>query len=86
MGGTAGVGLLLLAAIRSHALAVTALALFAVCTAVSMALLSTGFGLTLGAAGVRRSFQRIAPALGVVSLAFGVWYALGAQGMVPYVF
>jgi high-affinity nickel permease len=70
MGGTAGVGLLLLAAIRSHALAVTALALFAVCTAVSMALLSTGFGL----------------ALGVVSLAFGVWYALGAQGMVPYVF
>lgn len=86
MGGTAGVGLLLLAAIRSHLLAVTALALFAVCTAASMALLSTGFGLTLGAAGVRRSFQRIAPMLGVVSLAFGVWYALGAQGMVPYVF
>jgi cytochrome c biogenesis protein CcdA len=86
MGGTAGVGLLLLAAIRSHALAVTALGLFAICTAVSMALLSTGFGLTLGAAGVRRSFQRIAPALGIVSLAFGVWYALGAQGMVPYVF
>ena len=86
MGGTAGVGLLLLAAIRSHALAVTALGLFAICTAVSMALLSTGFGLTLGAAGVRRSFQRIAPALGIVSLAFGVWYALGAQGMVPYMF
>jgi cytochrome c biogenesis protein CcdA len=86
MGGTAGVGVLLLAAIKSHALAVTALGLFAVCTAVSMALLSTGFGLTLGAAGVRRSFERIAPALGVVSLAFGVWYALGAQGMVPYVF
>ena len=86
MGGTAGVGLLLLAAIKSHALAVTALALFAVCTAVSMAVLSTGLGLTLGAAGIRRSFQRIAPALGVVSLAFGIWYALGAQGMVPYVF
>ena len=86
MGGTAGVGLLLLAAIRSHVLAVTALALFAFCTAVSMSLLSTGLGLTLGTARARRSFARIAPALGVVSLAFGVWYALGAQGVVPYVF
>jgi len=86
MGGTAGVGLLLLAAIRSHVLAVIALALFAFCTAVSMALLSTGLGLTLGTARARRSFARIAPALGVVSLAFGVWYALGAQGVVPYVF
>jgi high-affinity nickel permease len=84
MGGTAGVGLLLLASIRSHALAVVALALFAFFTAVSMALLSTGWGVALGSAPVRRSFHRIAPALGVASLAFGVWYALGAQGVVPY--
>ena len=84
MGGTAGVGLLLLATIKSHALAVAALALFAFCTAVSMALLSTGFGLTLGTARARHSFQRVAPALGFASLAFGVWYALGAQGVVPY--
>jgi cytochrome c biogenesis protein CcdA len=84
MGGTAGVGLLLLAAIRSHVLAVLALALFALCTAVSMSLLSTGFGLTLGTTAVRRSFQRIAPALAIASLAFGTWYALGAQGIVPY--
>jgi high-affinity nickel permease len=86
MGGTAGVGILLLAAIPSHALAVVALAIFAVCTAVSMTLLSTGFGLTLAAAQARRSFGRIAPALGLASLAFGAWYALGAQGIVPYVF
>jgi hypothetical protein len=26
----------------------------------------------------------VAPALGLASLAFGVWYALGAQGLVPY--
>ena len=84
MGGTAGVGLLLLATIKSHTLAVAALALFAFCTAASMALLSTGFGLALGTARVRRSFQRVAPALGFASLAFGVWYALGAQGVVPY--
>jgi high-affinity nickel permease len=86
MGGTAGVGILLLAAIPSHALAVAALALFASCTAISMALLSTGLGLTLGAEAVRRCFGRIAPALGLASLAFGAWYTLGAQGVVPYVF
>jgi high-affinity nickel permease len=86
MGGTAGVGILLLAAIPSHALAVVALAIFAVCTAISMALLSTGFGVTLGGDRMQRSFGRIAPALGASSLVFGAWYALGAQGVVPYVF
>jgi hypothetical protein len=84
MGGTAGVGLLLLATIRSHALAVVALALFAICTAVSMAILSTGWGLALGSAPVQRSFHRVAPVLAVATMAFGVWYALGAQGVVPY--
>ncbi|HYY03111.1 MAG TPA: hypothetical protein VE736_04435 [Gaiellaceae bacterium] len=86
MGGTAGVGLLLLAAIHDHLLAVAALGLFAVCTALSMALLSTGFGLTLGVGRVHRSFHAVAPALGVTSLVFGIWYALGAQGVLPYVF
>jgi len=85
MGGTAGVGLLLLATIQSRALAIAALALFAACTAVSMTLLSAGFGVALSSEAVRRSFHRVAPALGVASLAFGVWYALGAQGLVPYV-
>jgi sulfite exporter TauE/SafE len=84
MGGTAGIGLLLLASIADHALAIAALALFAFFTAFSMALLSTGFGLTLGSSVVRGSFNRLAPALGAVSVAFGVWYALGAQGLVPY--
>jgi cytochrome c biogenesis protein CcdA len=86
MGGTAGVGLLLLATIHSRPLAIAALAVFAACTALSMAALSTGFGLVLASAPARRSFQLLAPALGTASLAFGVWYALGAQGLVPYVF
>jgi hypothetical protein len=51
-----------------------------------MAALSTGFGLALTTDPVRRSFHVLAPALGSMSLAFGVWYALGAQGLVPYVF
>jgi high-affinity nickel permease len=84
MGGTAGVGLLLLATIHSHALAIAALTLFAACTALSMTVLSAGFGVALSAATVRRSLQRLAPVLALASLAFGVWYALGAQGLVPY--
>jgi high-affinity nickel permease len=84
MGGSAGVGVLLLASIHDRLVAVAALGLFAVCTAVSMALLSTGFGLTLSSARVRGSFHRLAPVLGVASLAFGVWYALGALALTPY--
>jgi high-affinity nickel permease len=84
VGGTAGVGLLLLATIRSHVLAVVALGLFAFCTAISMTVLSTGWGVALGSGPVRRSFDRLAPVLAVITMAFGVWYALGAQGLVPY--
>ena len=84
MGGTAGVGILLLSSIDDRALAVSALGLFAVFTAVSMAVLSTGVGATLGAARVRSSFHRIAPALGLSSMAFGVWYVLGALSVAPY--
>jgi hypothetical protein len=86
IGGSAGVGVLLLASIPGHALAIASLAIFALFTAVSMSLLSSGFGLALSRPRVRLSFARIAPAIGVVSLAFGAWYALGAQSLVPYVF
>jgi hypothetical protein len=86
IGGSAGVGVLLLAAIHDRAIAVIALALFAVCTAISMAALSTGFGLTLSSPPARRAFGRLAPALGAFSLLFGVWYALGALQVAPYVF
>jgi ABC-type nickel/cobalt efflux system permease component RcnA len=86
IGGSAGVGVLLLAGIHDRALAVAALGLFALFTAVSMALLSTGFGLTLSSTRVRRSFHRLAPAFGAASLLFGAWYALGALEVAPYVF
>ena len=85
-GGSAGVGILLLASIRGHLLALAALAIFAVCTALSMALLSTGFGRALASAPVRASFDRLAPALALLSLAFGTWYALGALDLAPYFF
>jgi high-affinity nickel permease len=78
MGGSAGVGVLLLGGIHSHVMAVVSLALFALFTAVSMALLSTGLGLTLATGPAKRSFNTLAPVLGSASLAFGVWYVLGA--------
>lgn len=83
-GGSAGVGVLLLATIHSKPLAVGALALFALFTAVSMTLLSTGLGAALATPRVERSLNRVVPALGVASLAFGAWYALGALEVVPY--
>jgi high-affinity nickel permease len=81
-GGSAGVGVLLLASIHNQETALVALAIFAVCTALSMTLLSTGFGRALGAV----SLNRLAPAFGLLSLAFGAWYALGALDVAPYFF
>jgi hypothetical protein len=75
---------LLLAGIPDHLEAVAALALFAAFTAVSMALASTSFGWVLSRGAVQRSFVAVAPALAALSLAFGVWYALGALQAVPY--
>jgi hypothetical protein len=85
-GGSAGVGVLLLAAIPGHVQALAALALFALFTAVSMAAASTTFGFVLSRDAVAGRWLAVAPALGVLSLAFGVWYALGAVEAVPYMF
>lgn len=85
VGGSAGVGVLLLAAIPDVMEGITALVLFALFTAVSMAAATTCFGFVLaGRASLRRGW--LSPALGLASLAFGVWYVLGAVELVPYVF
>ena len=86
IGGSAGAGVLLLATIHNRGVAVGALAVFALFTAVSMSIMSTTFGMTLSSARVRRSFDRVAPALGTASLLFGLWYALGALAIAPYSF
>lgn len=86
VGGSAGVGVLLLASIDSTALAVVSLVLLALFTAVSMAVLSTGFGLTLVSRPVRAAFDSVVPVLGLASLAFGVWYGTAAWGLAPYPF
>lgn len=86
VGGSAGVGVLVLAAVPSTGLAVTSLVLLAVFTAVSMSLLSSGFGSMLVSRLARAAIGTVAPALGGVSLAFGIWYATAAWSLAPYPF
>ena len=86
MGGSAGIGVLLLAAIPSEAIAVASLLLLALFTAVSMTIVTVGFGLTLSTRPVAAASRTLIPALGIASLAFGVWYAAAAWSMAPYPF
>ena len=84
MGGSAGVGVLLLATISDQAAAVAALIVLALGTALSMAALSSAFGYAITRGPVRRRMLAFAPAMGFLTLAFGAWYTLGAVGAVPY--
>jgi len=86
IGGSGGLTLVVLSTIPKPSEAVAALLIFAAGTAVSMALLSTVFGLAIATGPVRRNFERVAPVLGVLAAAFGLWYALGALGVVAYPF
>jgi hypothetical protein len=86
IGGSAGVGAILLATIESRALAVFGLVVLAAFTALSMTALTTGLGAALARRPIQRSLTRVIPLLGVASLAFGAWYALGALELAPYYF
>lgn len=86
IGGSGGLTLLLLSTISSQSAAAMALLIFASGTAVSMAILSTVFGLALASGPIARNFNRVAPVLGVLSMAFGIWYALGALDVMTYPF
>jgi ABC-type nickel/cobalt efflux system permease component RcnA len=78
IGGSAGVGVLLMGAVSGQTQAVLALLIFAGATALSMALVSTAFGYALASGGVRRRLTELVPLFGAASLLFGVWYSLGA--------
>jgi len=80
IGGSAGAGILLVGALPGEAAATAALALFAGATALSMALLSAGFGRALATRAGVTSMRVTAPAFGLCGMLFGVWYALGALG------
>jgi ABC-type nickel/cobalt efflux system permease component RcnA len=77
-GGSAGVAVLLVAAIPGTAAATAALAVLALGTAMSMTAVTALFGGALASGPLPRRFETIAPVLGTLSLTFGVWYGLAA--------
>jgi high-affinity nickel permease len=84
MGGSAGVGVLLLAGIPGKSEAAAALASFALAAALSMTALSSAFGHALTRGPVARRIIAVTPGLGFVTLGFGVWYAVGAVSAAPH--
>jgi high-affinity nickel permease len=85
-GGSAGVGVLIVASVESTVLAVGSLVLLAVFTAVSMTMLTSGFGLTLVSRPIRQAFGVVAPVLAVAGFGFGMWYGTAAWGLATYPF
>ena len=85
-GGSAGVGVLLVAAVPGPAAGLAALAVLALGTATSMAAASSGFGYALARGPVIRRVESAAPVVGTLSVALGVWYAMAAFEAVPYGF
>lgn len=77
LAGSAGVTLLLLAAVPAGTAAL-ALGALAGGTAVSMTALSWALGSTLGRTSARRAFERVVPVLGSAALLFGTWYGVMA--------
>jgi ABC-type nickel/cobalt efflux system permease component RcnA len=82
VGGSAGVGILLVASAADRVNAVAGLLLFAGATALSMACVSAAVGYGLVRGPVAPRLERVVPAFGAASLVFGVWYALNAIGSV----
>jgi len=86
VGGSAGIGVLLLAAIPSETVAVASLVVLAFFTAVSMTIVTSGFGWTLSLRPVAGAVAASIPAIGLASLAFGLWYSAAAWNVIPYPF
>ena len=78
LGGSAGIGVLLVAAIADRVDAIAGLLLFAAATALSMAVVSGAVGYAVVRGSVAPRLERMVPAFGAASLIFGVWYALNA--------
>lgn len=83
IGGSAGVGILVVGAASSQVRGIVALTLFAAGTAVSMAVVSATFGYALAREPVARRVGSLVPLLALASLAFGAWYALEAVSGTP---
>lgn len=86
MGGSAGVGVLLVASIDDRATAAAALAVLAVGTVVSMTVATGVLGRFLTTTRVQRRLSATIPLAGAASAAFGAWYAAAAYELIAYPF
>jgi ABC-type nickel/cobalt efflux system permease component RcnA len=79
MAGSAGVAVLIIAAVPDRATAAAALVVTVAGTALSMSLLSAAIGRAFTQGAARRVFVRAVPALAGAACVFGTWYgAVGA--------
>src|SRR5919204_2167135 len=78
LAGSGAAALLIVAAVPDRGLALLALILLALGTAVSMTALSSLVGTAFGAAARRRAPAGAVPALAAAALCFGAWYAVAA--------
>jgi cytochrome c biogenesis protein CcdA len=78
MGGSAGVGLLLVSGISDEVRGTAALLTFAAAAALSMAFVSFAFGHALARGPAEGRLRGLVPVLGTCGLLFGAWYGLGA--------
>jgi cytochrome c biogenesis protein CcdA len=78
IGGSAGVGVLLAGSLADQVQGTAVLFGFAAATAVSMALVSTGFAYALSRPMIKDRLTGLIPLLGAASMVFGVWYSLDA--------
>jgi cytochrome c biogenesis protein CcdA len=83
VGGSAGVGVLLLASTSTPMEGAAAMLVFATGSASSMVIISLAFAHTLGKQGIQRRLADLVPILATASLIFGVWYSVGAAGLMP---
>ena len=87
VGGSAGVGILIVATMESTSYTVVALGVLAAFAAVSLTILTVGMGATLASRPPSRSYTRVAPTLGAfVSVTLGTSYAAAALELAPYAF
>jgi cytochrome c biogenesis protein CcdA len=82
VGGSAGAGLVVIAASPGSAARVLALGVFAAGTALSMWLVSTALGRVV-ARGPERRLESLVPVVGMAGFVFGIVYGLHAAGAAP---
>ncbi len=84
VGGSAGVGVLVVGTLAKGPAAAVALLLFAAGVAASMTLVSAAVGFAVERKRLLERMAVVVPGFGLASILFGAWYALAALGTVPH--